>query len=110
VGGVAGLFVMMFSNIFRFIPVVGDAIAAAATMIGLFTVAMGVLGIVAGAQGLQGQSWARWTMVGLFGAGVLMGLGTVLVSIVCVGAIVCLVTQPANDWYNAHDRRTVPVR
>jgi len=111
-GVLFGLFIMLLGSIIG--AIVGTATgfggatglgASIGLILGVIPLAMGVLGIVAGAQGLKGASWARWTMVALFGLGALLTVGGIAadfplaVTAIDVVAIVMLVNGQANAWF-----------
>lgn len=113
-GVVAGLVVMLVASLIG--SIVGAVMGSSAPttlgagiglMIGLFPMAMGVLGIVAGTQGLKGASWARWTMVVLFALGALFTVGgfaavlPLAITALDVVAIVMLTNAQATSWFNA---------
>lgn len=105
-----GLAAFVLSSAIALIPFIGPIFAPFGLFLGLVFMAMGALGIVAGAQALQGQTWARWTLVVLFAMGALAGLSTLVVAALDVVAIVMLVKADATAWFESRQPRGVPVQ
>ncbi|MEA3199925.1 MAG: hypothetical protein QOE90_1353 [Thermoplasmata archaeon] len=110
IGCLWGLATFMLASVFSAIPFFGPIFAPFALFFGVVFLAMGALGIVAGAQTLQGQAWARWTLVALFAMGALAGISTLVVTALDVVAIVMLVKADATAWFESRQPRGVPVR
>lgn len=103
-GALFGLAVFAVGGFLGFIPVVGPFLAAGSLFIGGPILAIGILGIVAGAKGMNGESWARWAMVVMFGLGAFAMFATIVVAAANVTAIVMLVKKDAQEWFDHHER------
>lgn len=105
-GALAGVVLFAFATLFSLIPFVGVIFGAFGGLAGALVLGMGVLGIVAGAQGLQGAPWSRWTMIALFGVGAIFSFTTLVVPALNVVAIVMLSLQPATTFFEGSTIRT----
>ncbi|MHB8586525.1 MAG: hypothetical protein ACYDDF_11925 [Thermoplasmatota archaeon] len=100
---VASALTALFGTLFG--PLIGAIPFAAGTVLGGIPLGLGILGVVAGSQGLKGAEWARWTMVVLFAIGAVTMLPAFVsvlplaIVVLNIFAIVYLVNAQASEWF-----------